>query len=194
MIYLELFFAFLQIGAFSFGGGYAAMPLIQSQVIDKYGWLSTNDFSDLVTISQMTPGPIAVNMATYVGQEVNGVLGAFIATIGVILPSFLIILLIASILNNFIQNKYVQYFLKGIKAVTVALILATGVTLMLSAIGINNIHDVSMKYTSIICIIIALVISILYKLIRKKKMNTILFIVLCAIIGIIVCVIAENIH
>ncbi len=149
---LLLFLEFFKIGIFTFGGGYAMIPILQDSVISN-NWLTLEEFKDFIGVCECTPGPIAINMATYVGQEVNGVLGAFIATIGVILPSFLIILLIASILNNFIQNKYVQYFLKGIKAVTVALILATGVTLLLSAIGINNIHDVSMKYTSIICII-----------------------------------------
>ena len=80
MIYLQLFLAFLQIGAFSFGGGYAPMPLIQAQVIDKYGWLTVADFTDLITISQMTPGPIAINSATFVGNQIAGIPGALVAT------------------------------------------------------------------------------------------------------------------
>src|SRR5699024_4798749 len=95
MIYLELFWSFLQIGLFSFGGGYAAMPLIQGQVVTEHGWLSMAEFTDLVTISQMTPGPIAVNSATFVGIKIAGVPGAAVATLGCILPSCIIVTLIA---------------------------------------------------------------------------------------------------
>ena len=87
MKFIQLFLAFLQIGAFSFGGGYAAMPLIKAQVIDRYAWLTMADFTDLVTIAEMTPGPIAVNSATFVGNQVAGIPGAIVATFGVILPS-----------------------------------------------------------------------------------------------------------
>ena len=95
MIYLQLFLSFLQIGLFSFGGGYAAMPLIQGQVVSTHGWLSMSEFTDLITISQMTPGPIAVNSATFVGIKIAGIPGALIATIGCILPSCIIVTLIA---------------------------------------------------------------------------------------------------
>ena len=96
MIYLELFLSFLQIGLFSFGGGYAAMPLIQEQVVNGHHWLSMTEFTDLITISQMTPGPIAVNSATFVGIRIAGIPGALVATLGCILPSCLIVTLIAS--------------------------------------------------------------------------------------------------
>lgn len=86
MICIQLFFAFLQIGAFSFGGGYAAMPLIQAQVIEKYGWLTVEEFTNLITISEMTPGPIAVNSATFVGNQVAGIPGALAATVGAFSP------------------------------------------------------------------------------------------------------------
>ena len=89
MIYLQLFLSFLQIGLFSFGGGYAAMPLVQGQVVTAHGWLSMSEFTDLITISQMTPGPIAVNSATFVGIKIAGIPGALIATLGCILPSLL---------------------------------------------------------------------------------------------------------
>ena len=95
MIYLKLFFAFLQIGMFSFGGGYAAMPLIQHQVVDTYHWLDGKGFADLVTISQMTPGPIATNAATFVGMNTAGLAGALIATFGCILPSCILVTFIA---------------------------------------------------------------------------------------------------
>ena len=90
MIYLQLFLSFLQIGLFSFGGGYAAMPLIQGQVVTLHGWLSMSEFTDLITISQMTPGPIAVNSATFVGMKIAGIPGAVVATAGCILPSCII--------------------------------------------------------------------------------------------------------
>ena len=95
MIYLRLFLSFLQIGAFSFGGGYAALPLIRHQVVEANGWLQLSEFTDLITISQMTPGPIAVNSATFVGMKIAGVPGALAATFGCILPSCIIVTLIA---------------------------------------------------------------------------------------------------
>ena len=101
MIYLQLFFSFLQIGALSFGGGYAAMPLIQEQVVTMHGWLSMETFSNLVTIAEMTPGPIAVNSATFVGTRIAGPGGAVVATLGCILPSCIIVTLLA-----YIYTKY----------------------------------------------------------------------------------------
>ena len=95
MILLKLFLSFLQIGAFSFGGGYAAMPLIQGQVVQGHGWLSMSEFTDLITISQMTPGPIAVNSATFVGIKIAGIPGALVATFGCILPSCVLVTFIA---------------------------------------------------------------------------------------------------
>ena len=95
MIYLQLFLSFLQVGAFSIGGGYAAMPLIQSQVVTSHGWLTMSEFTDLITIAEMTPGPIAVNSATFVGIRIAGVGGAVIATLACILPSCLIVSLLA---------------------------------------------------------------------------------------------------
>ncbi len=97
MIYLQLFLSFLQIGLFSFGGGYAAMPLIQNQIVTIHSWLSMSEFTDLITISQMTPGPIAINSATFVGIKIAGLPGALIATIGCVLPSCIIVTLIAKL-------------------------------------------------------------------------------------------------
>ena len=104
MIYLQLFFSFLQIGALSFGGGYAAMPLIQEQVVTMHGWISMETFSNLVTIAEMTPGPIAVNSATFVGTRIAGPGGAVVATLGCILPSCIIVTLLA-----YISTKYRSY-------------------------------------------------------------------------------------
>ena len=97
MIYLQLFWSFIQIGMFSFGGGYAAMPLIQGQVVTDHGWLTMSEFTDLITISQMTPGPIAVNSATFVGLKIAGIPGAVVATLGCILPSCIIVTVLAKL-------------------------------------------------------------------------------------------------
>ena len=123
MIYLKLFLSFAQVGLFTVGGGYAAMPLIQSLVVDQNGWLSMSEFADLVTIAEMTPGPIIINSATFVGFRVGGVLGSACATLGVVLPSFVIISLIAVLLRDFSDLKPVRYAFFGIRAGVLALLL-----------------------------------------------------------------------
>ena len=123
MIHLELFWSFFQIGLFTIGGGYAAMPIIQHQVVDLHGWLNLTEFADIISISQMTPGPIAVNSATFVGYRVAGFLGALFATIGVVLPSFLVILLLAGVLEQFKELKYVSYAFEGVRAGVAVLII-----------------------------------------------------------------------
>lgn len=121
MIYLQLFFSFLQIGALSFGGGYAAMPLIQEQVVTMHGWLSMETFSDLVTIAEMTPGPIAVNSATFVGTRIAGPGGAVVATLGCILPSCIIVTLLAYIYTKYrgcLRHDFFTYsLLKSLSAI-----------------------------------------------------------------------------
>ena len=111
MICLQLFFSFLQIGLFSFGGGYAAMPLIQGQVVTQHGWLGMTEFTDLVTISQMTPGPIAINSATFVGIKIAGIPGALAATLGCILPSCIIVTLIAKLYLKYRNMTVLQSIL-----------------------------------------------------------------------------------
>ncbi len=130
MIYLELFLAFLQIGLFSFGGGYASMPLIQAQIVDKYGWLTQGEFVDVISISQMTPGPIAINSATFVGQRVAGLPGALVATIGCVLPSCVIVLLIARLYYKHQNLSLVQGTLEGLRPAVVALVAAAGVSIL----------------------------------------------------------------
>ena len=108
MIYLQLFLSFLQVGMFSFGGGYAALPLIQGQVVKTHSWLSMSEFTDLITISQMTPGPIAVNSATFVGEKITGIPGALCATAGYILPSCIIVTVIAKIYQKWRNMELIQ--------------------------------------------------------------------------------------
>ena len=124
MIYIQLFLSFLQIGAFSFGGGYAAMPLIQSQIVNLHHWLDFKEFTDLITISQMTPGPIAINSATFVGTKIAGIPGAIAATLGCILPSCILVTIIAYFYLKYRHMRFLQNILNYLRPAVVALISA----------------------------------------------------------------------
>ena len=143
MIYFQLFFAFLQIGAFSFGGGYAAMPLIQAQVIDKYHWLTLNDFTNLITIAEMTPGPIAVNSSTFVGNQVAGIPGALIATLGCILPSCIFVTILAKLYAKYRNLRLMKGILESLRPAVVAMILTAGITILIPTFFL----DVSISIT-----------------------------------------------
>ncbi|MBP3880390.1 MAG: chromate transporter [Lachnospiraceae bacterium] len=134
MVFLQLFFAFLQIGAFSFGGGYAAMPLIKAQVIDTYNWMTIEDFTDLVTIAEMTPGPIAINAATFVGNQVAGIPGAVVATIGVILPSCILVTGLAFLYAKYRSLRLMQGVLRSLRPAVVAMIFAAGLSILIPTI------------------------------------------------------------
>ncbi len=118
----SLFLTFLKIGAFAFGGGFAAIPLIQSDVVASHAWITGNEFADIMAIASMTPGPIAVNSATFVGYKISGVLGGIIATLGVVLVSFITIGIIAQIMSKFSDNKYVNSVFEVLRPVIIALI------------------------------------------------------------------------
>ena len=133
MIYLQLFLSFLQIGAFSFGGGYAAMPLIQNQVVQLHPWLSQSEFTDLITISQMTPGPIAVNSATFVGTRIAGMPGALAATAGCVLPSCILVTLLAKIYLKYRNLSLLQGVLKSLRPAVIAMIAAAGVSILVTS-------------------------------------------------------------
>ncbi len=120
---LRLFWTFFKIGAFTFGGGYAMIPLIQRETVEKHKWISDDDILEIIAIAESTPGPIAINSATFVGYKICGVLGAAAATLGVVLPSFVIILLISFILQQFQHLKAVQYAFHGIRAGVLALLI-----------------------------------------------------------------------
>ena len=141
MIYLKLFLTFLKIGALTFGGGYAMIPLITDECL-KYSWLSETEILNFIAVSESTPGPIAINMATFVGSSQAGFGGSFLATLGVVLPSFIIILIIASVFKNLTKYKPIQTVLKCIRPVIIALILATGLKYFLQIIfGINILNS-----------------------------------------------------
>ncbi len=130
MIYLQLFWSFFQIGLFSFGGGMAAMPLIQNQVVDFHGWLSLTEFTDLITISEMTPGPIAINSATFVGTRIAGMGGALVSTLGCILPSCIIVSVLAWLYNKYSDMIFIKGMLAGLRPTVVALILSAGLSIL----------------------------------------------------------------
>lgn len=130
MIYVELLWNFFQIGLFSIGGGYAAMPLIRQQVVDEHMWLTMQQFADIMTIAEMTPGPIAVNAATFVGIWIAGIPGAVIATVGCILPSFCIVLTLAYIYHRFRGLDVVQGVLAGLRPAVVAMIASAGISMI----------------------------------------------------------------
>ena len=133
MIYLELLWSFFQIGLFSIGGGYAAMPIIQHQVVDLHGWLNLTEFADIISISQMTPGPIAINSATFVGMRIAGLAGAIVATIGCVLPSCIIVLILAHLYLKYKEMDLLKGILKGLRPAIIALIASAGVTIAVLA-------------------------------------------------------------
>lgn len=142
MVYLELLWSFFQIGLFSIGGGYAAMPLIQDQVVDVHPWMTMTQFADIMAIAEMTPGPIAVNAATFVGNQVAGLPGAVIATVGCIFPSCLIVTALAYVYYRFRGLGMVQGILAGLRPAVVAMIASAGISLVvLSFYGNRELPD-----------------------------------------------------
>ena len=179
MIYIQLFLSFLQIGLFSFGGGYAAMPLIQGQVVDLYHWLTLGEFTDLITISQMTPGPIAVNSATFVGLRLGGVLGAVIATLGCILPSCIIVFLLARIYLKYKEVPMIQGVLGSLRPAVVAMIASAGLSILILSFwgeGGFSIQFSDLRLQAVAIFIIAMV------LFRKFKWNPIGVMALCGVL------------
>ena len=187
MIYLELFLTFLKIGAVSFGGGYAMIPLIQDEVV-THGWLSLNEILNFIAVSESTPGPIAINMATFVGSSQGGLFGAFCATLGVVLPSFIIILIVASVIKGLLKYAGVQAFLNGLRPVVVGLILGTAITIFMQVIfAFENIQTsiISFDYKALIIFAITIGIHLFYKWKTKKTISPILLIIISAILGLI---------
>ena len=151
-IYIQLFLSFLQIGLFSFGGGYAAMPLIQAQAVVRHGWLTMDAFADLVTIAEMTPGPIALNAATFVGTQVAGLPGALIATAGNVLPSCLIVSLLAWLYGKYRRLDVVQGVLGCLRPAVVAMIASAGVSILVNALRTASGLDVVMLLLFAACL------------------------------------------
>ncbi len=186
MILLELFLTFFKIGALTFGGGYAMIPFVREEVL-AHGWLTEEELLNMIAVSESTPGPIAINMSTFVGSEQAGVLGSALATLGVILPSFTIILIISALLKNFLKYNGVKAFLEGVRPCVVALITATAATLFLSVLlGLGNKDfepNVDVKGIIIFALVVA--IATILKKIKGKKPSPILMIVISAGLGMI---------
>ncbi len=187
-IYLKLFWVFLKIGTFAFGGGYGMIPVMKQEVVNQ-GWLTEDAFLDIVGLSESTPGPIAVNMATYVGTTMAGFWGGLIATIGAILPAFLIIYFIAKIMQKFADNKYIASFLAGVKPVVVGFIVAVGITMILKNLkvisgGTFTIPDFDVRALIISAIVAC--IAIIPKEAFNKKVPTVVTILISAALGIVV--------
>ncbi len=181
MIYLDLLIGFLEVGLFSFGGGYAAIPLIR-EVVRAHGWMGDDRLAVLIAISESTPGPIMVNMATYIGAEKGGIAGAIIATSAVVLPAFLIILLVMILLKKAMESSVVKAAMNGLRPCIVGIILATGVYMIW-----NNICDASQHMADKTAIVITgLLAVILYgtRMIRKD-VSPILLICISAVMGIV---------
>ena len=172
MIYWQLICVYLKIGVFGFGGGYAMLSLIQFEIVERYHWLTLQQFTDVVAISQMTPGPIGINSATYIGYTVTGnIWGAVIATVAVCLPSFLIVLFISYFFVKFKNNKYVNAAMSGLLPMSVALIGAAALLLM----NKDNFID----YKSILIFVAAFFLT------WKYKVHPILMILLAGVMGFI---------
>ena len=177
MIYLQLFLSFLQIGLFSFGGGYAAMPLIQEQVTEIHPWLSMSEFTDLITISQMTPGPIAVNGATFIGIKMAGIPGALVATFGCILPSCVIVMVIAKLYLKYRNMSTLQGVLNTLRPAVVAMIASAGVSILITAFcGSDAVISLSGTQWSMIAIFIGALV-----LLQKTNLNPILVMALAGV-------------
>jgi len=183
MIYLNLFLGFLKVGCFAFGGAYGAIPLIRD-VVMSYGWMTDELLSYMIAVSESTPGPIMVNLATYIGSSQAGFLGAFIATIAVVLPSFLIILLIMVLLKTVLKNKYFQAVLHGVKPCVIGIVLATGIYMIFKNC-FGELTEININFQAIIITIILFTSLVGYKHITKKKLSPIKLIILSAVLGII---------
>jgi len=182
MIYLELFLGFLKVGCFTFGGAYSSIPLIRD-VVRSYGWLSDEMLTYMIAVSESTPGPIMVNMATYIGSSQAGFLGALVATIAVVTPSFLIFLLITVLLKNAIKNRYVQAVLRGLKPCVAGIVLATGATMILQ----NCFDDGSCAdWKAILITVVLVAVMWLWQRRKKETLSPILLIALSAVTGVVV--------
>ena len=184
MIYVDLLIGFLKVGMFAFGGAYGAIPLIRDVVL-SYGWISDEMLTYMIAVSESTPGPIMVNLATYVGGSQAGLAGALIATAAVVLPSFVIILLIMILLKKLLKNPYVQAVLRGVKPCIIGIILATGIFMILQHC-IGSVSDASFDMTAIIMTAVLALIYFGSTKVTKKGLSPIGLIGVSAVAGVIV--------
>ncbi|AVM42719.1 chromate transporter [Fastidiosipila sanguinis] len=183
MVFLKLFIEFFLVGLFSFGGGYAAVPLI-SDVVESNAWMSSEQLTNMIAVAESTPGPLMVNLATYVGSTQGGVLGALIATIAVTIPSFVILLVVAMFLKKTLGNKFVNAATKGLQACVSGVILATGITMILESV--NVLRNFRLDIKALIILISLYVFRFIYRYFSKVKLSAVKTILVAAVLGVIV--------
>ena len=180
MIYIDLFFTFFKIGLFTFGGGYAMLPLIEQEVL-SHKWLTIEQIVDFIAISESTPGPFAVNMATHIGASTGGILGALCATLGVVMPSFIVILIVAKLYEKFKNSSIVKGCMSGLRPAVIGLIGSAIITVASGVFLIDGFDRFSFSINTII----SLGILILCTFLAFKKLHPIFIIIISGIIGII---------
>ena len=185
-VYLRLFLIFLKIGAVSFGGGYGMIALIQEDCL-RYGWLTEEELLNFIAVAESTPGPLAVNMATFVGSSQGGLAGAFFATLGVVLPAFFIIQLIAAVIRNLLKFAGVQAALSGVRPAIVGLILGTAAVLLLNIVcGVQTVGGgAAFEWKNLVLLLLLFAVSAGYRLWKKKSFSPILLILLSGALGVL---------
>ena len=194
MLYLKLFWAFFKAGLFAIGGGMATVPFLQ-EISRKTGWYTAGDLADMIAVSESTPGPIGVNMATYVGYTtvhnhygpVAGIFGGILSTVGLVMPSVIIILIVARFLEKFRENRYVNAAMYGLRAASVALISSAGISIVMIAVfQINSIEEWKAAVIDYRCFVLAVLVLIMTRWVPKiKDLHPIIFIIASAVIGIV---------
>lgn len=182
MTYLELLVGFLKVGCFSFGGAYGAIPLIRD-IVMSYGWMTEEELTYMIAVSESTPGPIMVNLATFIGNTQGGIFGAILATLAVVLPSFLIILLVSAVMKKLLKNKYVQAALRGLKPCIIGLVVATGIFMVITHC-FSFTAGLVVDWKALLLTVVLAAVLYLSKPILKKKISPILLIIISAALGI----------
>lgn len=185
---LKLFLSFIQVGLFSVGGGYAAIPLIQYQIVDVHGLMTMEEFSDLITIAEMTPGPISINSSTFVGTRLSGVFGAVICTLGCIIPSFIICLTLAHFYYKYRSFSGVQTVLGALRPATVALIGSAGMSILMLALFQSNLAGIRLENFHIIEFVL---FGVCLFLLRKFKVNAISIILGSGVVGTVIYLVKD---
>ena len=194
MLYLKLFWEFFKAGLFAIGGGMATVPFLQ-EISRKTGWYTAGDLADMIAVSESTPGPIGVNMATYVGYTtvhnhygpIAGFFGGILSTVGLVMPSVIIILIVARFLEKFRENRYVNAAMYGLRAASVALISSAGISIVMIAVfQINSIEEWKAAVIDYRCFVLAVLVLIMTRWVPKiKDLHPIIFIIASAVIGIV---------
>ena len=194
MLYLKLFWEFFKAGLFAIGGGMATVPFLQ-EISRKTGWYTAGDLADMIAVSESTPGPIGVNMATYVGYTtvhnhygpIAGIFGGILSTVGLVMPSVIVILIVARFLEKFRENRYVNAAMYGLRAASVALISSAGISIVMIAVfQINSIEEWKAAVIDYRCFVLAVLVLIITRWVPKiKDLHPIIFIIASAVIGIV---------